>query len=423
MEKEMVLRQIEQDLTELCAGSGNRHVGSSGNRNATEYASVRMSRGGFTVTKPEFNCIDWEHGEIILKVDGQPVTAFIGPYSPSCEMESPFETAANVEELEKKDFSGKIAVFHGELCKEQIAPRNFVFYNPEEHKRIVRLLDEKEPLAVITVTGRNPQLAGGQYPFPLFEDGDLDIPSAYLTEEEGEKILAHQGSRLYLKMDSRRIPARGCNVIGNKQGRDIRKILFCAHIDAKKNTQGALDNGTGVAVLLALADMLANYSGKYGIELLAVNGEDYYAASGQMRYIADHQDNFNRILLAVNADGAGYIHGKTSYCCLECSETLNRTVAKAFSDGEKFVTAEPWYQSDHGWFIMYGMPAVAITSERFMELTTEITHTPKDSMEKVDINRIYEIACAMKELVGLLNEGDIVKESSILIKAGKVFLE
>lgn len=159
MEKEMVLRQIRQDLIELCVGSGNRHVGSSGNRNATEYTAERLASAGFTVIKPGFDCIDWKHGEILLKASGQPVTAFIGPYSPSCEMESPFETVANMEELEKRDFLGKIAVFHGELCKEQIAPRNFVFYNPDEHKRIIKLLDEKRPLAVIAITGRNPELA------------------------------------------------------------------------------------------------------------------------------------------------------------------------------------------------------------------------------------------------------------------------
>jgi len=212
MEKELVLKQINTDLTELCINVGNRHVGSSGNLRATEYTACRMASAGFKVAEPEFQCIDWEYGEIILRAGNEKVEAFIGPYSPSCEMEGFFETAANVKELENKDFSGKIAVFHGELCREQIMPRNFIFYNPDEHKRIIRLLDQN------------------------------------------------------------------------------------------------------------------------------------------------------------------------------------------------FVTTEPWYQSDHSWFAMYGVPAVAVTSEKFMELTREITHTPKDNLERVDQNKIYDIACAMKELIILLNE-------------------
>jgi aminopeptidase YwaD len=226
MEKTTVLKQISSDLKELCVNNGNRHVGSPGNRGAANYVAGRMSSAGFEVVKPEFDCIDWEHGEIILRTGAEQVEAFIGPYSPSCEIESLFETVANIEELANKDFSGKIAVFYDQLCKEQIAPRNYVFYNPDEHQQLIRLLDQKQPLAVIAVTSHNPELAGGQYPFPLFEDGDFDIPSAYLTEDEGYKLLYHKGSRIYLKIDSRRIPAVGFNVIGNKRGFENRKIVF-----------------------------------------------------------------------------------------------------------------------------------------------------------------------------------------------------
>jgi aminopeptidase YwaD len=404
MEKEWLLRQIKTDLTQVCVNSGNRHVGSPGNIEAGNFVAERMKQAGFQVKKPEFDCIDWEHGAIILRSGRSPMEAFIGPYSPSCELESYLVTAANVNELASKDSSGKIALFHGELCREQIIPRNFEFYNPDKHQRINRLLDEKKPLAVIAITSRNPELAGGQYPFPLFEDGDFDIPSAYLTEEEGEMLLSNQNTPVYLKIESRRIPSRGFNVIGSKQGSGTGKIVFCAHFDAKKNSPGALDNGTGVVALLALAELLKGYTGKYDIELLAVNGEDYYAAPGQMNYISSNREKFDRIVLAVNIDGAGFIDGKTSYCCLECNENIKLAAAKAFGDGKQFVIAEPWYQSDHGWFVQYGVPAVAITSENFEYLTTEITHTPKDSIEKVNISRISEIAYALNELIKELNK-------------------
>ncbi|MEL7567153.1 MAG: hypothetical protein AAGU27_20070 [Dehalobacterium sp.] len=118
MEKEMVLKQINTDLTEPCINAGNRHVGSPGNRRATEYTVNRMVSAGFKVAEPEFQCIDWEYGEIILRAGNEKVEAFIGPYSPSCEIEGFFETAANVKELENKDFSRKIAVFHEEICRE-----------------------------------------------------------------------------------------------------------------------------------------------------------------------------------------------------------------------------------------------------------------------------------------------------------------
>lgn len=403
MDKELVLKQIYTDLNELCINVGNRHVGSSGNLKAAMYAANRLASSGFKVTKPEFNCIDWEKGEIVLKSADESIEAFISPYSPSCDFERFFETVNNIEELERKDFSGKIAVFHGEICKEQIMPKNFVFYNPDGHKRINQILDEKKPVAVIAITSHNPELAGGQYPFPLFEDGDFNIPSAFLTEEEGAKLLSHKGSKITLKIESQRIPSKGFNVIGHKDGYDNRKIVFCAHIDAKKNTPGALDNATGVTTLFALADNLENYAGKYQVEILLVNGEDYYAAPGQMSYISENQLQFEQIVLAINIDCAGYSKGKTGYCCLECNSNLSQIVDQAFENNQQFMTSEPWYQSDHGWFIQYGVPAVAVTSENFMELTTNVTHTPKDSIEKVDSNKLYEIVFALRELINLLN--------------------
>jgi hypothetical protein len=64
---------------------------------------------------------------------------------------------------------------------------------------------------------------------------------------------------------------------------------------------------------------------------------------------------------------------------------------------------EPWYQSDHGLFIQHHRPALAITSERFMELTTYITHTPKDRPEIVDMNKLVLIAMALRDLLLSLN--------------------
>ena len=101
--------------------------------------------------------------------------------------------------LKMVDATGKILLLRGEIAKEQIMPKNFVFYNPEEHQRIYRLLEEKQPAAIISATTRNPELAGAVYPFPMFEDGDFDIPSAYMTDVEGEKLASFAGRQVSLE--------------------------------------------------------------------------------------------------------------------------------------------------------------------------------------------------------------------------------
>ena len=89
-----------------------------------------------------------------------------------------------------------------------LMPKNFVFYNPEEHQKIIALLEKGEPKAIICATGRNAALAGGVYPFPLIEDGDFNIPSVYMTEEEGKKLIQYAGKNIFLESRSRRIPGR-----------------------------------------------------------------------------------------------------------------------------------------------------------------------------------------------------------------------
>ncbi len=137
-------------------------------------------------------------------------------------------------------------------------PKNFVFYNPEEHQKIIALLEKGKPAAVIGATGRNSALAGGVYPFPLIEDGDFDIPSVYMTEEEGNRLLPFAGCIVTLNSVSVRIPGKGYNIIAVKGPEGADRIVVTAHIDAKKGTPGAIDNATGVIVLLLLADLLSD---------------------------------------------------------------------------------------------------------------------------------------------------------------------
>lgn len=60
-----------------------------------------------------------------------------------------------------------------------------------------------------------------------------------------------------------------------------------------------------------------------------------------------------------------------------------------------------WYQGDHSIFVQYGHPAIAVTSQWFLENMTsqEITHTPKDNPEIVDCKKLCEIALALTELI------------------------
>jgi aminopeptidase YwaD len=56
-----------------------------------------------------------------------------------------------------------------------------------------------------------------------------------------------------------------------------------------------------------------------------------------------------------------------------------------------------WPQGDHSIFVQFGRPAVAVSSEWFINNmdSQDITHIPKDSVDIVDIRKVIEIADAL----------------------------
>ena len=60
---------------------------------------------------------------------------------------------------------------------------------------------------------------------------------------------------------------------------------------------------------------------------------------------------------------------------------------------------EQWYQSDHMIFVQNGRPAIAVASENIAELMSTIAHTPKDTSDMVDCEKIVEAAYSLQDLV------------------------
>lgn len=387
-------------LKTLCVDIPDRSVGSEGNRIAARFFEKEISSHGWETEMPEFDAVDWIDGGASLKIGEVHFEVFVSPYSLGCLAEAELVQASNLAELERLDPAGKIVLLHGDVAREPLMPKNFVFYNPEEHQKIIALLENGRPLAIICATGRNAALAGGVYPFPLIEDGDFDIPSVYMTEEEGLRLLPFAGEKAALKSVSRRVPGKACNVIARKGNRDAERIVITAHIDAKKGTPGAVDNATGVVVLLLVSRLLKEYAGSPLIEIVAFNGEDYYAVSGQMNYISANRQHFDTILYNINIDGAGYREGPTAFSFYGLPDGMRKAAEKVIKQYPGLAEGPPWPQGDHSIFIQYGRPAVAVTSAWFSENTEaqEITHTPKDNLEIVEAGKLVEIAEAISEL-------------------------
>jgi aminopeptidase YwaD len=387
-------------LHKLCVEIPSRRVGSAGNRAATDFFAGLVASFGFATESIEFDCIDWSQDGVDLTLGGTSFEAFAGPYSLGGQASAPLVIASTVEELEAVAAPHTVVLLRGDLTKEQLMPKNFPFYNPDHHKRIIELLETRGPLAIIAATSRDAEMVGGAvYPFPLFEDGDFNIPSVYMTEEEGTRLAAHAGKEIELDIRAQRIPSRGRNVIVRKGADPQRRIVLFAHIDARMGSPGASDNASGTIVLLLLAELLAEYRGHLGIEIVAMNGEDYFSNPGEQLYLQANAGRFNEIVLGINVDDVGYCRGNVAYSLYDCPPGIAGLIYRVFSGCGLLVEGERWYQGDHGLFLMNQVPALAITSEQLTELMAEFTHSPKDRPEIVDSDKLVMVALALRDLL------------------------
>nr|MCU0363364.1 M28 family peptidase [Bacteroidales bacterium] len=159
-------------------------------------------------------------------------------------------------------------------------------------------------------------------------------------------------------------------------------------------------------VLLLLAEMLRDYRGSHRVELVAFNGEDYYAVPGQMKYIEENYGKFGDMLLNINIDGAGYYRGPSAFSLFSLPPDIEEKARRII---EKYTGLEEgiqWPQGDHSIFLQSGVPAIAVSSEWFINNieTQEITHTPKDNTEITDCGKLIEIASALHELINDLSK-------------------
>lgn len=402
MDKKRLVEKAELHLHVLCSEIGERRVGSEANRKSTFYVESILKEVGWMTEVTQLSVIDWLSDGAMLKCDGRHFEVYSSHYSLGCAVVGELVAIDTVARLEREAIEDKIVLLHGEIASQQIAPKNFPFWNPDEHQYLISLLEKGNPRALVCATERNSAVAGGVYPFPLFEDGDFNIPSVYMKDTEGVTLLSYTGKTVELISKAKRIPETAFNVLarrGKPQGK--KRIVITAHIDSKIGTPGAIDNATGVTVLLLLAELLKECNTDYSLELVFFNGEDYYGAPGQITYLKQNEGKMEEIALNINIDGAGYLEGKSCFSPFNLPEDMLDLLHEVLWEASDLVEGKPWYQGDHSVFLQQGCPAIAVSSSWFIDNmdNQDITHTSKDNLSIVNYERVVECAQGIAALI------------------------
>jgi Iap family predicted aminopeptidase len=408
---------IGKHLHELCCKIGSRPLGTLNNHKAEAYIAGVFKELGLQVDMQEYACKSWEYSEVEFLFESENIPAVVNTYSNSCDIKVAFRTAGNIFELDNGDFKDKIAVIYGELTQVPLAAKSNSIYNPEEHKRIVGLLETKKPLAVIAVSHR------ATNPVPIIEDWDFEIPSITISTIDGMRLLKNPEGELKLRIKSEFEASHATNIVGKfgKNGKVYgkskkAKLILCAHLDTKYGTVGSSDNASGIAVLLTIAELLRNESLPtkclsegtlpeekssfknmsvekisidklpIDIEFVAFNGEEYYAL-GEMLYTEKNLQNFENMIAAINFDSIGHYSSTSNIAFFECSEKFIEDAINLKERYPGIIKVDPWPAGDHTFFWTKKVPSIAISSTG----TYNLFHTVDDKFDFISIDKIEEV--------------------------------
>jgi hypothetical protein len=200
---------------------------------------------------------------------------------------------------------------------------------------------------------------------------------------------------------SRLVPLQ--NVVCTLPGQSSREILLVAHFDQSPDTiQGADNDGSGISILLALAEVFAAEPQRaHTLRFVATDGEEY-GMLGTRRYMQTHPDT-TQIIAGVSLDNLG----KEFYTGLDIDprgqyrhygalwlQRLAQDAARA--SGEAWVPqidgpldqvlsqAVPISFMDEGPIVAHGVPAfglAGIVAAGYGESHWNTYHTPGDTLD------------------------------------------
>lgn len=195
------------------------------------------------------------------------------------------------------------------------------------------------------------------------------------------------------------------NIVGKIEGNSNNAIVISAHFDHigiqdGKIIRGAIDNASGVAVLLDLAEILNNkYSVNkpvFDIIFCAFNGEEN-GLTGSEKFIEDINGKYDN-LININIDSVGYKNGgKVTFLDKNTDTSLYEPMKEVIENNGLEVELNTGLKgtADSVEFDRAGIPAICIIDEN----VKEVIHTENDTPELIDYDRLDKVVKSVDDFV------------------------
>lgn len=408
-----VLQTVEQHMRILTERIGERFIGTQGNKKASDYIRSIFESSHLETHQIDFSCPSWYCDGTTLQVGETHLHASANPFSPPCQVQAPYEVAFTLEQLRNLSLENRILVLCGELTQQTIVPYNEnAIYLPESAREIGLLLRAKRPLAIICVN-QTPE-----YEVFMLEDPRLNTPSVTISADEGIKLLQHLGELVSLTILSRSESGETSHIIGrNLQPSGQRRLILCAHYDTRYGTVGAMDNASGVAVLLTLVEQFAIAPPGISLEFIAFSSEEYQVADsleepylsqyglslppyqyGKEIMVPHKPSDLDNVVAVLNFDGVGHTLGANTVSAMASSEALKDTIAELKKSVPTIALVGGWPASNHYGFYSNGIPSLPFNSVGM----NNVIHHPRDDVRYMSSPKLTEVISFAEQIVHIL---------------------
>jgi Zn-dependent M28 family amino/carboxypeptidase len=391
-----------QVLESLTTEVGHRLMGSAGDKKAVVWAQAKMHALGFDkVWTEKVTGTFWQRGEVQAKIiapyphdivaialGGSIATSKQGLTAKIAH----FETFADLKAAPDNSLNGKIAFVSYQM--ERHIDGNG--YGPAVETRVggavVAAKKGASALVMRSVGTDNNRIA--HTGIMRYEEGVKKVPAAAISNPDAD-LLVNQLKRgkpvsFYLKLTAHTDPeiiAVSANVIGEIIGSEFPNeiISIGAHLDSWDVGTGALDDGMGVAIMLASAHHIALLPKrpKRTIRVILFAAEEV-GLLGAKQYMKLHQDNMANHVIGAEWDfGVGQIYKMTSGVGNKSLSAINdfaKHLAPLGIDLSNDNSARA--QSDMSIMSAAGMPSMNFSPDGSKYF--DYHHTENDTLDKVN---------------------------------------
>ena len=395
------MNALMRDFHAIC-DFGGRFAGSESEVAATDWLAERLGQvSGVPPERVPVDYLGWSRGEAVLdRLDGpggshECIALVRSPATPGEGLECDLIDVGRGTEA---DFDAARAAIGGNVV---LVRHEYMFAPDTVHRR--RKYDWAVDrgaagfLIASHIPGPDHPVTGSSGATP-----GRGIPAAGISAATAQALIRDGAARVRLRIAADEAPHRADNLILDLPGRGAGQVVLSAHIDGHHLAESAMDNGTGLAAVLAVTAELAPRVAHFecGLRVALFNIEEW-ALSGSSDYV-DRLSGEERAAIALNLNldsvaGSPDLTALTSdFPALE-AWLLERAAAHGVRLG---VHRPLMANSDHFNFARAGVPAARLVAGfGTPESNLRYVLTPADTRDRVRAEDLVAAARLTARLV------------------------